>query len=58
MYDLYKMFSLKLTKTLNSGEKHGFFLLQKWAYFSFENAANKLKHNFVSNIALESVGKH
>ena len=51
-------FTPKLTKTLNSDEKHLFVFLQKWAYFSFKNAANKLKHNVVSKIALESVGKH
>ena len=38
-------FTIKLTKTLNSGEKDVFVFLQKWAYFIIKNAANKLKHN-------------
>ena len=43
---------------VNLGWKHVFDFLQKLAYFTAKNAANKLKRDVFSQIAIESVQKH
>ena len=40
---------------VNLGWKHVFDFLQKLAYFTAKNAANKLKRDVFSQIAIESV---